>query len=161
VFLVEVMGRECGFLALMCGIAGGAEAIVIPEVEIDPEAIAAELRKAYERGKPHAIVVVAEGARYNAESLARFFSQHKERLGFDVRVTTLGHVLRGGAPEAFDRILATRLGVAAAEHFARGVHGVLVGSVKNEIAITPLIEVASTRKSLELSLLDMAQVLAR
>jgi 6-phosphofructokinase 1 len=82
-FLVETMGRDCGYLALMAGIAGGAEAIVIPEVETNPELIAAELRGAYDRGKAHAIVVVAEGAEYNAEKLARYFKEHRERLGFD------------------------------------------------------------------------------
>jgi 6-phosphofructokinase 1 len=110
------MGRECGYLALIAGIAGGAEAIVIPEVETDPEAVATELRTAYERGKPHALVVVAEGARYNAAGLAGYFQEHRERLGFDLRVTTLGHVQRGGAPGAFDRLLATRLGAAATGH---------------------------------------------
>jgi len=118
-FLVEVMGRECGYLALMASIAGGAETVVIPEMETDPEAVAVELRTAYERGKSHALVVVAEGAPYNAARLARFFQEHRERLGFDLRVTTLGHVQRGGAPGAFDRLLATRLGAAATEHLAR------------------------------------------
>jgi 6-phosphofructokinase 1 len=126
-FLVEVMGRECGYLALHAGIAGGAEAIVIPEVASDSEALAAELRAAYERGKVHALVVVAEGARYNAAGLARYFERHRERLGFDLRVTTLGHVQRGGAPGIFDRLLATRLGAAATAYLARGEHGILVG----------------------------------
>ena len=137
-FLIEVMGRGCGYLALMAGIAGGAEAIVIPEVETDPEVVATELRSAYERGKAHALVVVAEGARYNAAALARYFQEHHERLGFDLRVTTLGHVQRGGAPSAYDRLLATRLGADAVERLARGEHGVLVGLVKGEIAATPL-----------------------
>jgi 6-phosphofructokinase 1 len=74
-FLVEVMGRECGYLALMASIAGGAEAVIIPEAETDPEIVAAELRAAYERGKSHALVVVAEGAPYNAARLARFFQE--------------------------------------------------------------------------------------
>jgi len=160
-FLVEVMGRECGYLALVAGIAGGAEAIVIPEVETDPEALAAELRAAYERGKAHALVVVAEGAQYNAEGLARYFQAHQDRLGFELRVTTLGHVQRGGAPGAFDRLLATRLGAAATEHLARGEHGVLVGLLKGEIAATPLAEVVANKKPLDLQLLELACVLAR
>ena len=97
-FLVEVMGRECGYLALMSALAGGAEAVVVPEIETDPEVVATELRAGYERGKPHALVVVAEGAQYNAEGLARYFQEHQERLGFALRVTRLGHVQRGGAP---------------------------------------------------------------
>ena len=160
-FLVEVMGRECGYLALVAGVAGGAEVIVIPEVETDPEAVAAGLRAAYERGKPHALAVVAEGARYNAEELARYFQKHHDRLGFELRVTILGHVQRGGAPGAFDRLLATRLGAAATEHLARGEHGVLVGLLKGEMAATPLAEVVANKKPLDLRLLELARVLAK
>jgi len=160
-FLVEVMGRECGYLALMAGIAGGAEAIIIPEVETDPEAVAAELRAAYERGKSHALVVVAEGAQYNAAGLAGFFQEHRERLGFELRVTTLGHVQRGGAPGSFDRLLATRLGASATEHLARGEHGILVGLLKGEMAATPLAEVVANKKPLDLQLLALARVLAK
>jgi 6-phosphofructokinase 1 len=159
-FLVEVMGRECGYLALHAGIAGGAEAIAVPEVETDPEVVAAELRAAYERGKAHALVVVAEGARYNAEGLARYFHKHRERLGFDLRVTTLGHVQRGGAPGAFDRLLATRLGAAATACVAHGEHGVLVGLLQDAIATTPLTAVVAGKKPLDVSLLELARVLA-
>ena len=160
-FLVEVMGRECGYLALVAGVAGGAEVIVIPEVETDPEAVAAGLRAAYERGKPHALAVVAEGARYNAEELARYFQKHHGRLGFELRVTILGHVQRGGAPGAFDRLLATRLGAAATEYLAQGEHGVLVGLLKGEVAATPLAEVVANKKPLDLRLLELARVLAK
>ena len=160
-FLVEVMGRDCGYLALMAGIAGGAEAVVIPELETDPEALAAELRAAYTRGKAHALVVVAEGARPNAAALARHFTEHHDTIGFDPRVTTLGHVQRGGAPGAFDRLLATRLGAAAVEHLAQGKHGVLVGWLKGAIAATPLAEVAGKQKPLDLGLLELARVLAK
>jgi 6-phosphofructokinase 1 len=160
-FLIEVMGRDCGYLALMAGIAGGAESVVIPEVETDPEALARELRAAYERGKPHAIVVVAEGARYNAEGLVRYFRENGERLGFELRATILGHLQRGGAPTAFDRLLATRMGTAATAYLSQGEHGVLVGLLKNEIAATPLDVVASTKKPLDLRLLEWARVLAK
>jgi 6-phosphofructokinase 1 len=159
--LVEVMGRDCGYLALMAGIAGGAESIVIPEVETDPEAVAADLRAAYERGKPHALVVVAEGARYNAAELARHFEKHRDRLGFDLRATILGHVQRGGSPDVFDRLLATRLGAAAVDRLVRGEHGVLMGLQKSEVAATPLSEVVANRKPLDLSLLELARVLAQ
>ena len=159
-FLVEVMGRDCGYLALMAGIAGGAEAIVIPEVETTPERVATELREAYERGKAHAIAVVAEGATHNAEALAQYFYDHQRRLGFELRVTTLGHVQRGGAPGAFDRLLGTRLAAAAVERLESGRHGVLIGLLKGEIAATPLEQVASQRKSLDLSLVELAGKLA-
>ena len=160
-FCVEVMGRQHGFLALMSGIAGGAEAIIIPEAETDPEILAFELLAAHKRGKPHAIVVVAEGARYNGEALASYFRENRERLGFEVRFTILGHVQRGGEPEAFDRILGTLLGSAATDLLVSGKHGVLAGFIKWEIATTPLAEVAAKKKALDLNLLELARVLAQ
>ncbi|MDP2931292.1 MAG: ATP-dependent 6-phosphofructokinase, partial [Chloroflexota bacterium] len=160
-FIVEVMGRSCGYLALNVGIAGGAEVIVIPEIEGDPEAMAAELRDAYGRGKAHALVVVSEGAKYNAASLARYFEEHRGRLGFELRVTTLGHVQRGGAPTAFDRLLGTRFGAAATEYLARGEQGILVGQLRGEIAATPLSEVVSKQKALDPRLLELVKILAR
>ncbi len=159
-FLVEVMGRDCGYLALMSGIAGGAEAIIIPEVDTTPDQVAAELLAAYNRGKNHALIVVAEGAKYNAAALEQHFKDHRDVLGFGLRVTTLGHVQRGGTPTAFDRILASRLGVSAVEHLARGEHGVLIGMVKDTISATPLAEVVRTKKQINLSLFDMARTLA-
>ncbi len=159
-FLIEVMGRACGYLALMAGIAGGAEAIVLPEQNVDPEEIASELRAAYTMGKAHAIAVVAEGARYNAEGLTRYFHEHRERLGFELRDIKLGHVQRGGSPGAFDRLLATRFGAAATDHIARGCFGVLIGLTNNEISATPLAEVAGRRKQLDPCLMALARTLA-
>ena len=160
-FMVEVMGRNCGYLALMSGIAGGAEAVVIPEVEVDPDALAEELHAAYRRGKSHALIVVAEGAKYNAAALVSYFAEHREELGFDVRATTLGHVQRGGQPGAFDRLLATRLGAAATDQLAAGVTGVLMGLQKGEVVATPYSEVTGVPKVLDNRLLDLARVLAR
>lgn len=160
-FLVETMGRNSGYLALMAGIAGGAEAVVIPEVETDPEALVEEVRIAYKRGKAHAIIVVAEGAKPEADGLARYFKKHAERIGFELRVTTLGHVQRGGAPGAFDRLLATRLGARATEELANGRHSVLVGHRKGEITTTPYDEVVSRTKTLDTSLFELARVLAK
>ncbi len=159
-FLVEVMGRKCGYLALMAAIAGGAEAVIIPEIETDPEAVAAELRAAYDRGKPHAIMVVAEGSQYDAEGMAHYFEVHQKRLGFELRVTRLGHVQRGGAPGSFDRLLGTRFGAASTEQLASGEHGVLIGLLKGVIATTPLADVVANKKSLDLGLLELAHLLA-
>ncbi len=159
-FLVEVMGRHCGYLALISGIAGGAECIVLPEVRTDPEAVACDMRAAYKHGKKHAIVVVAEGAVYNAETLAHYFQEHRERLGFELRIVKLGHVQRGGTPGVFDRLLATRLGAAATECIARSEFGVLVGLVKDEIAITPLAQVVGRKKTLDPHLFSLARILA-
>lgn len=158
-FLLEVMGRDCGYLALMAGIAGGAEYVVIPEMETDPEAIAERIRDAYRKGKAHALVVVAEGARYNAEKLQSYFQEHQQRLGFELRATILGHVQRGGAPGAFDRLLGTRMGAVATDCLAQGKHGVLVGLLKGEYATTPLAEVVAHKKQLDLRLLDLARAL--
>jgi 6-phosphofructokinase 1 len=158
-FLIEVMGRNCGYLALMSAIAGGAEYVVLPEVTTDPEDIASVLTKAYEKGKAHAIIVVAEGARYNATALDQYFTEHRERLGFDLRMTIIGHVQRGGVPSASDRILATRLGTAAVEQIDQGNYGTLVGEIKGDIVATPLEKVINTPKTLDMSLLDMLHMM--
>jgi 6-phosphofructokinase 1 len=159
VFLIEVMGRNCGYLALMASIAGGAEYVVLPEIEIDPEKVAETLSAAYERGKTHAIVVIAEGAKYNAKALSAYFEEHKDRLGFDLRVTIIGHTQRGGDPSAVDRILASRLGAAAIDQVLKGNFGNLVGVIKGEIAITPLENAVSGKKPLDMSLFELAKVL--
>jgi 6-phosphofructokinase 1 len=160
-FLVEVMGRDCGYLAAMVGIAGGAEAICVPEFPQAPEAVAAEIHAAHQRGKSHALVVVAEGAPHDADALARWFDTHASRLGFDMRVCKLGHVQRGGAPGVTDRMLATRLGAAAVEQLARGAQGLLVGLVGGQVTATPLAEVCNRTKPLDLELLELARTLAR
>jgi len=160
-FLVEVMGRNCGYLALMAGIAGGAESVVIPEAEVEPEVIVSDIQSAYARGKAHALIIVAEGARNNATRLAEHFEAHKNQIGFDVRVTTLGHVQRGGTPSAFDRLLATRLAAAATEHLDSGEHGRLIGMLKGEVSSTPLTEVVGKPKTIDLELLKLQKVLAQ
>jgi 6-phosphofructokinase 1 len=158
-FLVEVMGRECGYLALMAGIAGGAEVVVIPEVDMQPDEVAAEIRDMYERGKSHAIVVAAEGIRGGTAALARRLADAD--IGFALRTTTLGHVQRGGTPSAFDRLLGTRLGASAVQHIAAGTTGVLVGLQGGTIVPIALDEVVTTRRTLDPALLDLGRVLAR
>lgn len=158
-FLIEVMGRNCGYLALMSGIAGGAEYTLIPEIESDPEEVAEKLRLAYEHGKSHAIIVVAEGAKYNAEGLIKFFDKHVDRLGFKIRATILGHVQRGGDPGAYDRLLASRLGNGAIEAIDRGEYGVLVGINKSKITTTPLEEVVENKKEIPIEMMKLARIL--
>ena len=160
-FLIEVMGRHCGYLALMAGIAGGAEVVVIPEIEMTPEEVAAELRAAYERGKAHALAVVAEGARYDADALLAYFREHQARIGFDLRVTKLGHVQRGGAPTAYDRVLATRLGAGAVASLARAETGVLVGMLQGRVRTTPLADVVGKQKPIDPELFALARILER
>jgi 6-phosphofructokinase 1 len=156
--LVEVMGRSSGYLALMAGIAGGAEIVVIPEIDTEPDDVAADIRQMYERGKNCAIVVVAEGAR-SAPVLADRLA--KADVGFSLRTTTLGHVQRGGTPTVFDRLLGSRLGAAAVDQWTRRVSGVLVGQQRAEIVTTPLHEVVATPRTLDPTLLQLARVLAR
>lgn len=158
-FLVEVMGRDSGYLAVMAAIAGGAELVVIPEVEMGPDEVIADLRRMRERGKLHALVVVAEGARPGIAALTERLARADP--GFDLRATTLGHIQRGGAPGAFDRLLGSRLGAAAVEQLARGAAGVLVALSCGAIAPTSLDEVVATPCRLDPALLDLARMLAR
>ena len=161
VFLVEVMGRHCGYLALMAGVAGGAEAIIIPESSTDPEDLGEEIRAAYRRGKSHAIVVVAEGARLNAEQLATYFTAHTERLGFELRVTKLGHTQRGASPCFADRMLGTRLGAAAIEHLAAGRHGMVLGVQYGQIHSVAYPALNTDNRPLDAHLLGVAHILAQ
>jgi len=158
--LVEVMGRKCGYLALMAGIAGGAEAVVLPEVEVVPEQLAERIQDGYERGKPHAIVVVAEGAKYNADGLCRYFEEHGLLLGYEFRSTVLGYVQRGAVPTCADRLLGTRLGSEAVEQMVAGNTGVLVGVIKGDLASTPLDVVVEGHKPLDPWFLKAADILA-
>jgi 6-phosphofructokinase 1 len=154
------MGRDHGYLALMAGIAGGAEYVIIPEIETNPDRIAEEIMTTYRRGKSHCLIVVAEGAYWNAERLLAHFKQNVE-LGFSLRATILGHVQRGGAPTAFDRLLATRVGAAAVNEIEAGRFGVLLGLACGEIVATPYTEVVSHKKMLDLTILDTAEKLSR
>src|SRR5262245_17718198 len=159
-FAVETMGRDCGYIALMSGIAGGAEVIALPESEITPAEVAARLADAYRRGKTHALAVIAEGAKCGVHELMEYYAAHRESIGFELRVTRLGHVVRGGAPGAAARILATRLGAAAVDALADRQSGVLVGIVRNELKRTPLAEIAGRTRPVDTALLELARVMA-
>lgn len=158
-FIVEVMGRNCGYIALMAGLAGGAEAVTLPELDTDIELLAETLRLAYEHGKSHAIIVAAEGAKYNAAALTEYFQTNRDRHGFSVRSTILGHVQRGGEPSAADRVLGSKLGLGAIEAIDRGEFGVLVGTHDNQVTTTPYAEVIDKSKPLDEELLRLFHVL--
>jgi len=160
-FLVETMGRDCGYLATMAGLAGGAEVISTPEFEVPASDIALRLHAAYERGKTHAIVVIAEGVKENTTKILAYFEADKQRTGFELRATTLGHVVRGAPPTAFDRILATRLGVGAIQSLTDGETGILVGWQKNQVTRTPLADITGRIKPVDTELLDLARILAK
>lgn len=155
------MGRNCGYLALMAGLAGGAEAVALPEVPCSPGIVAGAVAEAYRLGKAHAIIVISEGVPGGSTKLAEALDAQQKALGFDVRVTRIGHVQRGGAPGAFDRILASRTGAAAIDALAHGRHSVMVGMLSGAIRETPLAEVAGRLKPIDPALVELARVLAR
>ena len=158
-FLIEVMGRDCGYIAVMSGIAGGAEMILIPEVQTPPEKVAEALSEAYIRGKSHGIVVVAEGYEPGTQPLLQYLREHEDKLGFGMRVTVLGHVQRGGAPTSYDRILSTRLGAAAVEGLLENKSGHLAGILGNRIAYTPLDEAVRIIRPIDESYYKLAQMM--
>jgi 6-phosphofructokinase 1 len=160
VFIIETMGRDCGYIALMAGIAGGAEVIAIPEREVPVAEVAERLRAAYERGKTHAMVVVAEGAKQGVHAMVAYFEGKQQVTGFGLRLTRLGHVVRGGVPTSADRVLGSRLGAAAVDCLAEGAAGNLVGLERGEIQRTPLAEVAGRTRPVDTRLIELARVLA-
>jgi 6-phosphofructokinase 1 len=156
--VIEVMGRNCGYLALMSAIAGGAEAVLIPEFEPRPEEIMHAFRRSWEQGKPHFIVVAAEGAPLSAEEFHEYVNE--ARGGFESRITVLGHVQRGGSPTAFDRILASRMGTAAVQALSEGESGVMVRLEGRRMGRIPLQEVVGRTRPLDPDTYEMAEVLA-
>lgn len=158
-FLVEVMGRSSGYIALDVGVAGGAEEILVPEIETDLEACAARLVAAREKGKMMSILVCAEGQ--NPSGAFSVAEELERRTGFEPRVTVLGHIQRGGRPSARDRVLATKLGAFAVDVVSRGETGVMVGELAGELVTTPFAELAAHPKRLDPYLLELLPVLAR
>ncbi|MBL8130819.1 MAG: 6-phosphofructokinase [Anaerolineae bacterium] len=158
-FLIEVMGRNCGYLALMGSILGGAEVVVTPEREVKMEEVAAALEDAYVRGKTHAIAVIAEGAPFKVTQLQEFLSG--KNVGFEIRLTILGHIQRGGSPTAFDRLLATRMGVKSVRVINAGESGVMVAQVGREMKTIPLQEAIDQIRPINESYYEMARFLSR
>jgi 6-phosphofructokinase 1 len=156
-FLVEVMGRRCGYLALTGGLLGGAEMILIPEEPFALDAVTATVEDAYVRGKNHCIIVIAEGARPSTAEVARFL--RGSDVGFEVRLTVLGHLQRGGSPTAFDRLLATRMGVRAVELLLEGVSGEMVSLDGQEIEHIPIELAVSKQRAVNRRLVEMAKIL--
>ncbi|NNF65624.1 MAG: ATP-dependent 6-phosphofructokinase [Acidimicrobiia bacterium] len=158
-FLVETMGRESGYLAIMAGVISGAEIVVVPETDITPAEVVAAVHSAREREKAYSLVIVAEGAALGVDVVAEHLAEAGER--FESRITRLGHVQRGGSPSAFDRLLAARFGVAAIEAIDDGATNLMVGLDGRSISRVGLDEVVSHRRSANLDYLEMAQDLAR
>jgi 6-phosphofructokinase 1 len=154
-----VMGRSCGYLALTGGILGGAEVIVTPEFDVPMSQVAKELADAYVRGKAHAIAVIAEGAPYKVTELAQYLKE--QEVGFEIRLTILGHTQRGGGPSAFDRLLATRMGVEAVQHLLAGESGVMVARQGREQVVVPLEDVTEQTRDISQEYYDLAFMLNR
>ncbi len=158
-FFVEVMGRDAGFIALSCGIAGGAEAIVIPETETDIDNLIAVLEKGWLHSKSSAIVIVAEGdERGGAFEIAKMV---KEKFNhYDTRVSVLGHIQRGGNPTVRDRILGSRLGMAAVEALLEGKKNVMAGLISDEISFTPFANATKHHMDINKQMLQLVEILA-
>jgi len=157
-FIVETMGRGCGYLALMAGIVCGAEMVLIPEVPVTMDEVVEALDSAYRREKTYLIVVVAEGANIRTTDLVKVLNQR--RVGFETRVTILGHIQRGGSPTAFDRMLAARMGTKAVEALLAGNTDMMTGLQGRDIELVPLEEVISHKRAANLDYYTMARRLA-
>ena len=154
------MGRNCGYLALMGSIVGGAEIVVTPEKEVSMEEVSKALENAYVRGKSHAIAVIAEGAPYKVTELADYLKKNKD-IGFEIRLTILGHLQRGGNPTAFDRLLATRMGVKAVQCVRDGMSGVMVALSGREMKPIPMEDAISQLRPIGDHYFEMAHFLSR
>ena len=149
-FIVEVMGRHAGYLALEVGVACGAGFVVVPEIPLDVDAIKAKLHYARQRGKTHSIIVLAEGVMPAHELAAQL-----KCSDYDPREAVIGHIQRGGTPSCFDTVLASRLGAASVEVLLEGQLGKMVGRVRGEIVASPLEEAWASKRPLDADMLRL------
>lgn len=159
-FIIEVMGREHGYLALMAGVAGGAEMVVLPGSVIKKDVVVREVKSAFLRGKPHFIIVAAEGASTPEKGITTILSEYVKESGQEPRATVLGHVQRGGSPTAYDRLLGTRFGAAAVDRLFAGECGVMVAIKEDNIVTAKLDDVFNGRAKLSPEMLRLAEPLA-
>lgn len=157
-FLVEVMGRDSGHIALHVGVAGGAEAILLPEDVVPADDVADMIVAAQDRGKSSSVVIVAEGA-YEGGAMA-LQSAVKARCGYEVRTVILGHTQRGGSPTTRDRVLASRLGFHAVRALQLGAADVMVGIDQREVVRVPLADLERNTKDIDRELMELATILA-
>ncbi|WP_282629471.1 6-phosphofructokinase [Empedobacter sedimenti] len=159
VFFVEVMGRDAGFIALNSGIASGAQDILIPEQRDGVEDLCSSLERSEKSGKKSSIVVVAEGEKLGGvfELAKQVQSRHPE---YDIRVTVLGHIQRGGSPSCQDRVLASRLGIAAVEGLLDGKTNLMAGIRSNKVVFTPIDEAIKKHNEIDTELIKVANILA-
>ncbi len=159
IFIVEVMGRDAGFIALRSGMASGAEKILIPETKTYVNELIESLKTGLNEEDNSAIVIVAEGSEYGgAMEVKKIVNDHFP--DYDTRVSILGHMQRGGAPSAFDRVLASGLGFQAVKGLTEGQHGVMVGSINRKIVFTPFDKAIKYHKSFNVELKNIAEILS-
>jgi 6-phosphofructokinase 1 len=157
-FLVEVMGRDAGDIALNAGIGAGAEEILIPEQDMGRLRLIESLKKSKKSGKTSSIIVVSEGDQIG-KNIFKLASYIEENLtGYEVRVTVLGHIQRGGSPSCFDRVLASRLGVKAVDALIDNQKNMMIGIRHNKLIYVPFIETLKTSKELDLELIRVADI---
>jgi 6-phosphofructokinase 1 len=151
------MGRNCGYLALMAAISGGAEVALIPEVPFEIENIIKKVKQRYKEGKTRSIIILSEGVG-SATDFEKVFGMIG---GFETRITVLGHLQRGGSPTHFDRILATRMGASSVDALLEGKSGVMAALQQKKIKFIPLKEVLDNKRELDRGLLDIADMLSK
>jgi 6-phosphofructokinase 1 len=159
VFLVEVMGRQCGYLAITAGLVTGAEFVLVPEVKVTIEELGEHIEAAYMKGKSHAMVIVAEGSNLSTLEIEKYLNQHD--IGFEVRASILGHIQRGGRPTGFDRLLATRFGVEAVDALRDDKSGVMAALEGSAIVRRELEEVIGKQRPLNPHYDELAEILTR
>ena len=159
-FFIEVMGRDVGHIALNVGIAGGAEEILIPEEDLGLDRLVESLNRSKQSGKTSSIVIVAEGDKIgkNIFELKDYVDENME--DYDVRVSVLGHMQRGGAPSCFDRVLASRMGVKAVESLLSGTTNYMVGLLNNKMELTPLDLAIKGKSKINLELLRVSDIMS-
>jgi len=158
-FFVEVMGRDSGFIALKTGIATGAVAVMTPEMGMSIDDLVAVLQAGEQNNKTSSIVIVAEGdPNGGAYDIAKKVSERTD--SYEMRITVLGHLQRGGSPSCFDRVLSSRLGVAAVEALRQGHHGVMAGVINDRIALTSFEEAISTKSQILEDEVRIARILS-
>ncbi|KAA0549135.1 6-phosphofructokinase [Bacillus sp. BGMRC 2118] len=155
-YIIEVMGRHAGDIALWSGLAGGAETILIPEASVDMEDVIGRLKRGHDRGKRHSIIVVAEGVGSGVE----IGKQIKEATNLETRVSVLGHIQRGGSPTVSDRVLASRLGAYAVELLLDGKKGRAVGIKDNKLVDFSISEALSQKHTIDLSMYKLSEELS-
>ncbi|WP_397447899.1 6-phosphofructokinase [Polaribacter sp. R77954] len=158
-FFIEVMGRDAGHIALNVGVGAGAEEILIPEEDLGLERLVDSLKRSKQSGKSSSIVVVAEGDKTgrNVFELKDYVNEHMPE--YDVRVSVLGHMQRGGSPSCFDRVLASRMGVRAVEDLMKGKTNLMVGLISDKIAVTHLEQAVKGKSEINQELIRVSDIM--